>query len=246
MTQTLTTAPTGRAANRQRKRQEYIDTAIRIVLNGGLEALTMQALAREMGAAVGTAYTYFASKSALVAELQVLAIGRLTSTYADAAPRWQSEMGRLDAKGKAEAGLTTFVEFVVRAPGSLRDDFFLQLLLLTDGGRSILPEDQATVLEAAGQWATLVRELIDEAVEAGVLNKVDADRRPAKFVAMLNGASLFTNLPDGAIPDLPGLTRSLMIDLLCAWGADRKRITRSASKAEAAADQLELAAPALA
>ena len=42
MTQTLTTAPTGRAANRQRKRQEYIDTAIRIVLNGGLEALTMQ------------------------------------------------------------------------------------------------------------------------------------------------------------------------------------------------------------
>ena len=46
--------------------------------------------------------------------------------------------------------------------------------------------------------------------------------------------------------DLPGLTRSLMIDLLCAWGADRKRITRSASKAEAAADQLELAAPALA
>ena len=87
MTQTLTTAPTGRAANRQRKRQEYIDTAIRIVLNGGLEALTMQALAREMGAAVGTAYTYFASKSALVAELQVLAIGRLTSTYADAMAR---------------------------------------------------------------------------------------------------------------------------------------------------------------
>lgn len=52
----------------------------------------MQALAREMGAAVGTAYTYFAPKSALVAELQVLAIGRLTTTFNDAAPagrpRW--------------------------------------------------------------------------------------------------------------------------------------------------------------
>lgn len=245
MTQTVTSAPTGRAANRQRKRQEYIDTAIRIVLNGGLEALTMQALAREMGAAVGTAYTYFASKSALVAELQVLAIGRLTSTYTDAAPRWQAEMGRLDSKGKAEAGLTLLVEFVVRAPTALRDDFFLQQLLLTDGGRSILPEDQATVLEAAGEWANLVRARLDEAVEADVLSKTDATRRPAKFVAMLNGASLFTNLPEGAISDLPGLTRSLMIDLLCSWGADRKRLTRSATKAAAAADQLALAAPAL-
>ena len=105
MTQPVTDAPaTGRAANRLRKRREYIDTAIRIVLNGGLEALTMQALAREMGAAVGTAYTYFASKSALVAELQVLAIGRLTSTYSEAAPNWQAEMGRLDAKGRPRLG----------------------------------------------------------------------------------------------------------------------------------------------
>lgn len=246
MTQTVTPeAPaTGRAANRQRKRREYIDTAIRIVLNGGLEALTMQALAREMGAAVGTAYTYFASKSALVAELQVLAIGRLTSTYEEAAPRWQGEMGRLDSKGKAEAGMTLLVEFVVRAPSALRDDFFLQQLLLTDGGRSILPEDQATVLEAAGQWALLVKERLDEAVEAGVLDKRD-DRRTAKFVAMLNGASLFNNLPEDAIGDLPGLTRSLMVDLLCSWGGDRKRFTRSATKAQAAADKLALAAPAL-
>lgn len=249
MTQTVTPvtpeAPaTGRAANRQRKRREYIDTAIRIVLNGGLEALTMQALAREMGAAVGTAYTYFASKSALVAELQVLAIGRLTSTYGEVAPRWQGEMGRLDAKGKAEAGLTLLTEFVVRAPQSMRDDFFLQQLLLTDGGRSILPEDQATVLEAANEWVRLVGERLDEATEAGVLDKGD-DRRTIKFVAMLNGASLFSNLPDEAIGDLPGLTRSLMVDLLSSWGADRKRLTRSASKAEAAAEKLEIAAPAL-
>lgn len=245
MTQTLTEAPaTGRAANRQRKRREYIDTAIRIVLNGGLEALTMQALAREMGAAVGTAYTYFASKSALVAELQVLAIGRLTSTYSEVAPRWQGEMGRLDAKGKAEAGMTLLVEFVVRAPKSMRDDFFLQQLLLTDGGRSILPEDQATVLEAAGEWSQVVKDRLDEAMEAGVLDKSN-DRRTAKFAAVLSGAALFNNLPEDAIGDLPGLTRSLTIDLLCSWGADRKRLTRSATKAQSAADKLELAAPAL-
>ena len=206
MTQATEAPTTGRAANRVRKRQEYIDTAIRIVLNGGLEALTMQALAREMGAAVGTAYTYFASKSALVAELQVLAIGRLTSTYKEAAPRWQDDMGRLDAKGKAEAGLTLLVEFSVRAPKALRDDFFLQQLLLTDGGRSIMAEDQATVLEAANEWVTIIEDRLAEAVSAGVLDKSTKGRRAAKFAATINGISLFNNLPEGTVDDLDGLT----------------------------------------
>lgn len=245
MTQTTEAPTTGRAANRVRKRQEYIDTAIRIVLNGGLEALTMQALAREMGAAVGTAYTYFASKSALVAELQVLAIGRLTATYNEATPGWQDDMGRLDAKGKAEAGLSLLVEFAVRAPKALRDDFFLQQLLLTDGGRSIMAEDQATVLEAANAWMAIIDERISDAVSAGVLDKSSKGRRASKFAATLNGASLFNNLPDGAVEDLDGFTRSLMVDLLASWGGDAKRLTRSAAKAEAAADKAKLVAPAL-
>ena len=246
MTQATEAPTTGRAANRVRKRQEYIDTAIRIVLNGGLEALTMQALAREMGAAVGTAYTYFASKSALVAELQVLAIGRLTTTFNDAAPRWQAEMGRLDAKGKAEAGLTLLVEFAVRVPKALRDDFFLQQLLLTDGGRSIMAEDQATVLEAADSWMKIIDERLSEAVDAGVLDKANKAQRASKFAATLNGASLFNNLPEGTVKDLDGFTRSLMVDRLSAWGGDAKRLTRSAAKAAAAADKSKLAAPALA
>ena len=247
MTQATEAPTTGRAANRVRKRQEYIDTAIRIVLNGGLEALTMQALAREMGAAVGTAYTYFASKSALVAELQVLAIGRLTTTFNDAAPRWQAEMGRLDAKGKADAGLTLLVEFAVRVPKALlRDDFFLQQLLLTDGGRSIMAEEQATVWEPADSWMKMIDERLSEAVDAGVLDKANKAQRASKFAATLNGASLFNNLPEGTVKDLDGFTRSLMVDLLSAWGGDAKRLTRSAAKAAAAADKSKLAAPALA
>ncbi|MEZ5382062.1 MAG: TetR/AcrR family transcriptional regulator [Microthrixaceae bacterium] len=246
MPETLTQAPpTGRAANRLRKRQDYIDTAIRIVLNGGLEALTMQALAREMGAAVGTAYTYFASKSALVAELQVLAVGRLRAAYDQAAPAWQQKMGRLDSKGKAEAGLSLLVEFSVQAPSQLRDDQFLQQLLLTDGGRSIMAEDQATVLEAARGWTDLIAELVGDAVSAGVLSKGDAADRSRKFAAALSGAGLYHNLPPGSVEDVDGLTRALMVDLLVGWGGDRKRLTRSAAKAAKAAEGSKLKAPKL-
>ena len=102
------------------------------------------------------------------------------------------------------------------------------------------------MLEAAVAWTALTRERLDEAVEAGVLDKGDNGRRTTKFLALMNGASLFNNLPDGTIEDLDGFTRSLMVDLVSSWGADRKRLTRSASKAEAAADKVKLSAPSLA
>ncbi len=56
----------GRALNRQTRRAEYLEAALRLLMGG---KLTMQALAREVGGAVGTAYTYFANRETLVAEV---------------------------------------------------------------------------------------------------------------------------------------------------------------------------------
>lgn len=246
MTQTVPETPTrGRAANRIKKRQEYIDTAIRIVLKGGLEALTMQALAREMGAAVGTAYTYFASKSALVAELQVLAVGRLVDAYNAVAPAWIADLGDLDERGRAEAGLNALVEFTNRAPIQLRDDTFLQQLLFTDGGRSILPEDQATVIEAAGAWTEIIVKLLADASAAGALSDGDIEDRSVKLVAALNGANLYNNLPEGSLSDIPAVARGLVVDLLSAWGGDHDRLSASADAVATAANSTEIEAPEL-
>src|SRR4051812_45711991 len=75
-------SPLGRRErNRQARRSEYLRVAMGLVNGGGLEALTMQAMADELDAAVGTIYTYFPSKVALMAELQKESTDRLIESY---------------------------------------------------------------------------------------------------------------------------------------------------------------------
>ena len=88
-----------RALNRLARHRDYLQTALRIATEEGLDALTMQRLAGEVDAAIGTVYTYFPSKGALLAEVQREAIDRLLGSYlllrpdvearvADADPTW--------------------------------------------------------------------------------------------------------------------------------------------------------------
>ena len=63
-----------REANRRAREQAYLHAAMDIVSRDGLRSLTMLRLADEVDAAVGTVYTYFPSKGALIGELQREAI----------------------------------------------------------------------------------------------------------------------------------------------------------------------------
>ncbi len=73
-----------RARNRATRLQQLIDAASAIVAEKGLDGLTMQEVAERVDCAVGTIYTYFASKSALLAALQVNAIRVLGESYEQA------------------------------------------------------------------------------------------------------------------------------------------------------------------
>src|SRR5215204_997252 len=70
-----------RARNRLARHRSYLRAAQVIVARDGVEGLTMQRVADHLDCAVGTIYTYFPSKSALIAELQRTAIEKLTSSY---------------------------------------------------------------------------------------------------------------------------------------------------------------------
>jgi len=64
-------APVGRRErNRQTKIKTILDTAMSLVVEGGIEAMTIHAIARKLDWAVGAMYRYFPSKDALLAELQ--------------------------------------------------------------------------------------------------------------------------------------------------------------------------------
>lgn len=225
----------GRAANRQRRRREYVDTAIRMVLNGGLESLTMQALAREMDAAVGTAYTYFASKSALVAELEVIALQRTLWAFEDVLPRWLDELGSLDDRSDAEARLLALGDFGVRAPVEISDEYRLQQLVLTDGGRAVIPADQEVVLEAASDWSKVFASSVTGGVETGAIEAGAAERH-AVLGGLISGLALYRNLPNHAGLDVAAITRATLVDVLVSWGGDRDRLSSLSAKLCAAAD----------
>ncbi len=97
----MTTQPTGRrAANRLARHDQLLTAATAIISESGLSGLTMQAVSERVNCAVGTIYTYFSSKSALLAELQVGAITTLIGTVEQGRVMWDEE---IDAAGLDEA-----------------------------------------------------------------------------------------------------------------------------------------------
>jgi AcrR family transcriptional regulator len=71
--------PTPRQARREAKTAALLEHAAALVVEGGMDALTMPRLASRAGVAVGGLYRYFDGKDALIAALQLQAIGRLAS-----------------------------------------------------------------------------------------------------------------------------------------------------------------------
>lgn len=69
-------------ARRQAKRDALLAHALEIVVQHGLDALTMPELARQSDVAVGGIYRYFESKEVLIAALQADVVGELASAVA--------------------------------------------------------------------------------------------------------------------------------------------------------------------
>lgn len=66
-----------RARRRAFRRDEILRTALELVTEGGLDAVTTTELARRTGAALGALYRFFPSKQAVIAALQVRALEEL-------------------------------------------------------------------------------------------------------------------------------------------------------------------------
>jgi AcrR family transcriptional regulator len=222
-----------------------MSAATDIVTEEGLDGLTMQAVAERVGCAVGTIYTYFHSKSALLSALQVSAIQTLMSSYHEAAEKWEDELSESDLDDAA-ASLVRLVAFgrIFVASGDLhpREFELLQMLISTPQDLTT-NEDRDSVLPVAFALVNDFRVLIDDAIEVGALNPVtpavgtpgedsyDPDssmNRTFRWAGGLNGALLVSNVGvdpqriNPALFDGRRLALSLADDMLISWGAPRR------------------------
>lgn len=210
-----------RSRSREARRASFLAAARALVDEGGVEAITIKAVADRVDCAVGTLYSSFASKSALVAALQADAIGRLGTADAHAAEVLDAhDLAGLDVDTAALARLVSFGRATIAAERVLPDDYRLQQRLLGSRG-DYEAVDLAVVVPAA--FAVLARpeQLLREAVALGLLDAGDAFDRTITWVAAINGVLALATI------QLPGegfkaaeLADRLQLDLLVGWGAN--------------------------
>jgi len=221
---------------RAQRRQRYLDAAGRIIDRDGLTGVTMQAVADELDCAIGTIYTYFPSKAALLAGLQQEAVETLRASYQTARHHWDAYLDteKVDDDLVQLVQLQAFGGFCIAASVVFADEFHLQRLLLSE---PVTPDETDETRQALPVLHALVatpRELLESAGEAGVLDRGDPTERVLRWLAALHGVLLLDNLGplDRHLFRAPHLARGLTADLLVGWGASRPDVEVAASHVE--------------
>jgi len=194
-----------------------------MVIREGFDGLTMQAIADEVGAAVGTIYTYFSSKSALVAELQSLAIALLTQVHDEAVEAWKPELVDLGDHERNLAYVLAYGAFMPAVALVYPDECQLQQRLLVEPKDLVSDTDAEMLLPLAVELASRPQQLVQSAMDAGSINSdADAFSRSMIWVASLNGVMMLDGLRRFEIAGLEAsrLCPQLTADLALGWGAD--------------------------
>lgn len=200
-----------------------------IAVADGLESLTMARLADAVDAAVGTVYTYFPSKGALVAELQREAIERLTSSYHLLRDRSDAELAGWEPADAALARLAAFGAFWIAATETLPEEAALLHGLIATSRTLVPPEEHHRVAPAALALLTEAGTVMVAAGEAGAIRVQDPVGAVVTMAAGLTGVLLTKNLAQ--VEEYPfsprRLAYALQRDLLLAWGATPERLDRA-------------------
>ncbi len=240
------TSTTGRRSrNREARLRGYLATALRIATAEGLHAVTMQRLADELDCAVGTVYTYFPSKSALVAEVQQQAIDRLTSSYLHLRQELDELLTSDGAPVRELTHVVAVARFWIDIGRTYPEETRLLQLLMSQGEQALNPEDVVRVAPGALRHLELAREPIAAATTAGAFSAGDPMARTVTLVAALNGVLQVSRLShlDPALLDGERLAAALVDDLLTGWGADLGALALAHAHVDALAARGALARP---
>lgn len=208
MIRTSDTPPLGRRQrNRARKHNAYLDHALAIVTEGGLDALTMPGLAERSDTAVGSLYRYFAGKEAIVAELQLRAVRAFVTHLL-------GEVGALHGMNAVQKVAGSWASFRTVHPAQ----FGLADRILSDP-RTLLDDAQdAEVADALEPALACVHTAITGAQDAGILTNGDATLRTHGLWAAMHGAEHFRKRQARSGVNADTLRNSLISAIFAGWG----------------------------
>lgn len=211
-----------RAARRQARRAALLGAAMRIVARDGIATLTMQGVADEGGCAVGTVYTHFASKGALVAELQNDAVRRIVASLQEVRDRSRTLLDESGAAApaRAAADVVLFGEFVIACWDAFPEESHLLLSVLAERGEVVPCSEPGAVFGTTVVLLVMGRDSLDAAVATEVVEPGPSMDRVVIGASTLLGVLLTSHVShvDPVAFDHLRLTRSAWRTLLAGWG----------------------------
>jgi len=200
-----------------------LDAATELVVESGLEALTLQRLAGDLGLATSALYRYFPGKTELVVALQTRAIAELASEIT-AELDFPSE-SRAEALARVWIALDVFLEGPVRHPArhGLIDAFLSAPEAQLDAAAL------ATVEATLGPLLAAVAQALGVAAERGALEPGDAQARTRLAWAAMHGLHHLRRR-DRVEPRArrsPALGRAMIETLFLGWGASQETLERA-------------------
>ena len=233
-----------RTRKREARRLHLLDLAADLVDRDGVEGVTMAALAEAADYAPASLYTYFPSRSALLADLQHRALEVLGEVATNALSQWDAAIAEASPARDvaALARLCAFSGLFLTAPEHHPREFRLQQQLLVSPGVEDVA-DAGRVVPAAFAVLAVPRDLLAAASDAGALTSgppvtdplgetVDVPIvRTLSWVVALNGALLTDALVTGLPTTGRALGEHLTDTLLLGWGASPDRLTEARSLA---------------
>jgi len=222
--------PGYRERHRAARRREFLDIARRVLSEEGEQALTMQRLTDEVGSSAGGIYVYFASRDALIEDLQCEAFTLLLESY---------ERGRVDLDAYladqdlepaelAAVGLLANCAFWIDSEVTLPVEITICRHLIAQG----------TVARSGGEERLLApafglldegRRRLDAATAAGVIGTGDNAARALMLIASATGVLLVSSLAslDASLFDGRRLATALTTDVLLGWSAPPDLLDRA-------------------
>lgn len=196
----------------------FVDAALRLVAEGGLEGLTIGRLAKDLGYAVGTLYRHFPGKGALLAAMQARVVAGLEEDLARRDARLPAE-GDAPERARTLASLLAAARAYAELAGERPQEFGLLSMTLGDPRELVQLEEGGPVVPMLGELAATIGERFDRAAACGALDPGEGARRALVMWASLHGVLQLRKLERFGVPPARGLAEDLMVGLLSGWGA---------------------------
>ncbi len=218
------------ARRRDAKSDAIVRAALRVLEVGGIDGLTLQRVAHELGITTTALYRYFPSKDALLAALQRQAVtelhGALTATVAGL----ESRLAAQEPAVAALARLLAVARFHRELPRTHPDAHRLVAVLLGDPRQLIADEHAAATVPLLLALLADVRALLDAAVATGACEPGDAHARAIVLWATLHGIGQLSKLARLAPRTIAAgdVEREAIETLLRGFGAEPQQLQRAA------------------